>query len=52
MLAISYRSLYMMMVESEQEKRKEQLTRSPYMYSGEDNLCYIFKGGLAHIPYT
>ena len=52
MLAISYRNLHRMMVESGQEKRIEYLSRSPCICSGEDNVCYILKGGLAHIPYT
>ncbi len=52
MLAISYRNLHVMMIESEQEKQEEQLPRSPCICSGADNLCCILKGGLAHIPYT
>lgn len=52
MLAISYHCPAMILDWSEQKKQKIYLSRSPCIYSGEDNLCNILKSGLAPIQFT
>src|SRR5579875_718004 len=52
MLAISYPCPARILDWSEQKRRKIYLSRSPCIYSGEDNLCSILKSGLALIRFT